>query len=133
MTPRIYPVQRSGNLFFIKASVGRANAKPSILKLLVDTGASQTCLPVTLLADIGYPVQKNSLKTPILTGNGLIQSSIVQIPWFNCLGQKVEHYSVIALDLSAARYINGILGMDFLIHFRAVIDVGKAQIVLPES
>jgi predicted aspartyl protease len=132
MTSRIYPVQRSGNLFFIKAAVGRSDAKPSILKLLVDTGASQTCLPITLLADIGCPVLENARKTSILTGNGLIQAPIVQIPWFNCLGQKVEPCSVLALDLSAARYVNGILGMDFLLRCRAVIDLGKAQITLPQ-
>jgi predicted aspartyl protease len=132
MTSRIYPVQRSGHLFFVKAAVGRSEAQPSILKLLVDTGASQTCLPITLLADIGYPAPKDSPKRPILTGNGLIQAPIVQIPWLNCLGQKVEHYSVLALDLSATRYVNGILGMDFLIRFQAVIDIGKEQITLPE-
>ena len=51
MTSQIYPVQRSGNLFFIKAAVGRSEAKPSILKFLVDTGASQTCLPITLMTE----------------------------------------------------------------------------------
>ncbi|BAU10690.1 hypothetical protein LEP3755_11810 [Leptolyngbya sp. NIES-3755] len=132
MTSRIYRVQRSGNLFFVRASVSRADAEPSILRLLVDTGASQTCLPITLLADIGCPVQQNSPKTSILTGNGLIQAPIVEIPWMSCLGQIVENYSVLALDLSATRYVNGILGMDFLIRFRAIIDIGKEQISLPK-
>lgn len=132
MTSRIYPVQRSGNLFIVKASIARLNAKPSILKLLVDTGASQTSLPITLLADIGYPVQQNAPTVSILTGNEVIQAPIVQIPWLNCLGQVVENYSVLAINLSAAHYVNGILGMDSLIRFQAVIDIGKGQITLPE-
>jgi len=40
-----YSLQKIGNLFIVKASIGRLNAQPSIVQLLVDTGASQTGLP----------------------------------------------------------------------------------------
>jgi predicted aspartyl protease len=131
MTSQVYKVQKSGNLFFINAAIARLGAEPSILRLLVDTGASQTSLSKVLLADLGYAWSDSTPKTAILTGNGLIQAFVVQVAWLNCLGQRVEDFPVLALDLPMSTYINGILGMDFLLHFNAVIDVGKRQIVLP--
>jgi predicted aspartyl protease len=131
MTSRIYPVQKSGNLFIVKASIGRSNAPPSILQLLIDTGATQTGLPIDFLRDIGCPTTSTTPQRAITTGNGVIQVPIVQVPWFNCLGQRVEDFPVLALQLPVSRYINGILGMDFLTQFQAVIDTGKGFITLP--
>jgi predicted aspartyl protease len=131
MTSRIYPVQKSGNLFIVKASIGRSNAPPSILQLLIDTGATQTGLPIDFLTDIGCPTTGKTPQRTITTGNGVIQVPIVQVPWLNCLGQRVEDFPVLALQLPVSRYINGILGMDFLTQFQAVIDTGKGFITLP--
>ncbi len=41
-----YSVQKVGSLFIIKASIGRVNAQPSIVQLLVDTGVSQTSFSI---------------------------------------------------------------------------------------
>jgi predicted aspartyl protease len=131
MNSRIYPVQKSSNLFIVKASIGRSNAPPSILQLLIDTGATQTGLPIDFLRDIGCPTTSETPQRTITTGNGVIQVPIVQVPWFNCLGQRVEDFPVLALQLPVSRYINGILGMDFLTQFQAVIDTGKGIITLP--
>jgi predicted aspartyl protease len=131
MTRQIYPVQKSGNLFFVRASVTNSVSTPSILRLLVDTGASQTSLSKVLLADLDYDWSNSTSKAAILTGNGLIQAPIVQIASFSCLGQQIESFSVLAIDLSLSSYINGILGMDFPLRFNALIDVGKRQILLP--
>jgi predicted aspartyl protease len=131
MTLRIYPVDRSGNLFTVRASVGRLQAQPSVLNLLVDTGAGRTSLSTTLLTEIGCPITTNQPGIMIMTGNGMIRLPIVQIPWLSCLGQRVEGFSVLALELPIDRYFSGILGMDFLLRFNAVIDMGKAHIIIP--
>jgi predicted aspartyl protease len=131
MTPRLYPVKRSGSLFTVRASIRRSQAPPSIINLLVDTGAGKTSLSTTLLTDIGYPVISPSPAIAIMTGNGIVRMPVVQIPWLSCLGQRVEDFSVLALELPIDRYFSGILGMDFLLQFKAVIDVGKGQILLP--
>jgi predicted aspartyl protease len=133
MTAQIYTVQKSGNLFFVRASVGRIGTKPNILRLLVNTGASQTSLSKTLLFELEYTGSDLTSKTSILTGNGIIQASIISVTSLNCLGQQVENFPVLAIDLSLSRYINGVLGMDFLLRFNAVIDIGKRQIVLPTN
>ncbi len=131
MTARIYPVQKSGNLFFVRASIASVANAPSILRLLVDTGASQTCLSKSLLAELGYTLSDVTPKMAILTGNGSIQAPRLRVNRFNCLGQQLADYPVLAMELPLSSYINGILGMDFLLHFNAIIDVGKRQITLP--
>jgi predicted aspartyl protease len=131
MTSRRYPVQKSGNLFIIKAAIGRANASPSIIQLLIDTGATQTGLSMQFLIDIDCPITAFTPTRSITTGNGVIQVPIVPIPSLNCLGQQVIDFPVLALKLPISRYINGILGMDFLTQFRAVIDIGNGHITLP--
>jgi predicted aspartyl protease len=131
MNPQTYSVKRSGSLFTVRASIGRLQAQPSILNLLVDTGAAKTSLSTTLLTDIGYPISANQPAIAIMTGNGIIRMPVVQIPWLSCLGQRVKNFSVLALELPIDRYFSGILGMDFLIQFKAVIDVGKGQILIP--
>jgi predicted aspartyl protease len=131
MTMRIYPVDHSGNLFTVRASVGRQQAQPSVLNLLVDTGAGQTSLSTTFLTEIGCPITTSQSAIAVMTGNGIIRMPVVQIPWLSCLGQRVENCLVLALELPIDRYFSGILGMDFLLRFNAVIDVGKAHIVVP--
>jgi predicted aspartyl protease len=131
MTRQIYKVQKSGNLFYVNASVHGTDHQPRILRLLVDTGASQTSLPQSLLTQLGYAWSDLSPKTRILTGNGFIQTPVIQVRNFNCLGKRIETQSVLAIHLPVLSYINGILGMDFLLRFQAVIDIGKQQIVLP--
>ena len=126
-----YSVQKIGSLFFVKASIGRVNAQPSIVQLLVDTGASQTGLPIGFLVDIGCPITAATPKRKITTGNGVIDVPIVQVPWLSSLGQQVQDFPVLALQLPVSRYINGILGMDFLLRFQVVIDVGQGYITLP--
>ncbi len=80
MTSRIYPVKKSGSLFIVKASIGRTNASPSILQLLVDTGATQTDLPIKFLYGISCSIDGKTPQRTITTGNGIIQVPIVQIP-----------------------------------------------------
>jgi predicted aspartyl protease len=77
---RIYPVERLGNLFTVRASVGRLQAQPSIINLLIDTGAGQTSLSTTLLKEIGCSIVANQPAIAIMTGNGIIRMPIVQIP-----------------------------------------------------
>ncbi len=64
MTSRIYPVQKSGSLFIVKASIGRTHAPPSILQLLVDTGATQTGLPFLTRYNAVIDVGKGHIMLP---------------------------------------------------------------------
>ena len=91
-----YSFQKVGSLFIVKASIGRVDAQPSIVQLLVDTGASQTGLPIGFLVDIGCPITATTPKRKITTGNGVIDVPIVQLPWLSSLGQQVQEFTKIS-------------------------------------
>jgi hypothetical protein len=50
--------------------------------------------------------------------------------WFSCLGQRIEDLPVVALDLPMNAFTSGLLGMDFLQRFGAVIDTAKGELRL---
>lgn len=97
---------------------------------MIDTGASYTVLPIQILQRVGCNLDRPNQKKKIVTANGALDVAIVKVPWFNCLGIKRENYPVVALDLPASSFTDGLLGMDFLTEVRAVIDIAKAEIGL---
>lgn len=101
-----------------------------LVRLLVDTGASYTVLPTRVLRRIGCNLKQAQQHKKIVTANGAIDVPIVTVPLFNCLGIKRENYPVVALDLPANSFTDGLLGMDFLREVGAVIDTSQAQITV---
>jgi aspartyl protease family protein len=129
---RTYQLQRSGNLLFLKATVGshEPSIEPILVRLLVDTGSSFTVLPSRVLADVGCDLQQPRTKVSIVAAGGVIQVPVVAVPWLNCLGQRVENFPVVVLNLPLQTFTNGLLGMDFLNQFGAVIDTKRGVIDL---
>ena len=127
---KIYRCNRQQNVLWLRAAVGRDGDRPIIVRLLIDTGASYSVLPIPILQRIGCNLDQPLGKKKIVTANGAIAVPIVSVPWFNCMGVKRENYPVVGLDLPASSFADGLLGMDFLIEVKAVIDVAQAQIRL---
>ena len=64
----------------------------------------------------------------MVTASGIIVAPIVSVPWFHCLGQRVEGFPVAAHTLPPGTFVDGLLGMDFLLRCSAVIAVEPGQI-----
>ena len=128
MSKIIYRVQRQQNILWLRAAVRGSNNTPLLVKLLIDTGASYTVLPRKILQRIGCNLNQPLGNKKIVTANGVIVVPIVAVLSFNCLGVKQENYPVVALDLPANSFTEGLLGMDFLCEVKAVIDVARGEI-----
>lgn len=66
----------------------------------------------------------------------MISAPVVTLSWLHCLGQRVSPWSVLVYPLPRGfrkYYIDGLLGMDFLTRFGAVIHVGRGEIWLEEA
>jgi predicted aspartyl protease len=89
-------------------------------------------LPVEALEAVGCDLRHPLREVDILTANGTITLPMVRVPWFHCLGEKVEQWPVLAhtLPLGTRAFANGLLGMDFLSRFRATIYIGRDEIGL---
>jgi predicted aspartyl protease len=85
-----YQLHRQGNLLISRAAIGGADGSVVILRLLLDTGVSYTMLPVEAVEAIGCDTHHPLQKVRIVAANGVIIAPIIAVPWFNCLGQRVE-------------------------------------------
>ncbi|MCY7385419.1 MAG: retroviral-like aspartic protease family protein [Microcoleus sp. CAN_BIN18] len=128
---KAYPLLRHGrNLLTAQATIGGNNGEANEyrVRLLVDTGASYTILPIKTLEDLGYDSRNPLRRQEIFTGQGRIYVPVINVCWFNCVGQFIENFDVFAHDIPPNLRIDGLLGMDFLTRFQAVISVGDAEI-----
>lgn len=100
MSPKaVYRLQKYGTLLTLRAVVMGEARDPRILRLLIDTGSSFTALSVSDLKEIGCQTSETTRKIPIMAASGIIQAPVIQVPVFNCLGQQIENFPAIALDL----------------------------------
>lgn len=125
-----YRVHWQGNLLILRAAVGEADGSVVILRLLLDTGASYTMLPVEAVEALGCDTHHPLRRAHIIAANGVIVAPVVTVPWFHCLGQRIEQWPVVAHTLPPGAFVDGLLGMDFLAYFQATIGVGSATVSL---
>jgi predicted aspartyl protease len=127
MSSKVYRAQAYQNLWVVKAAAGSELIQPSLVRLLVDTGASYTVLPSQVLRKMGCDLEAMN-RIVIVAAGGLMQVPVVRIPWFSCLGQRVEDFPVVALDLPSNAFTSGLLGMDFMQRLGIVIDTAKGEL-----
>ena len=128
----IYAVERRDYLFYVRASIGADDRQPKVVRLLIDTGARRTVLPKYLLREFGCNVDQPNQTIRVTAAGGVLQVPIVVVPWFNCIGCRIDQFSVLALDLPPSAQVDGLLGMDFLTRVGAVVDVEKGEVRLKE-
>jgi predicted aspartyl protease len=74
MSTQIYKLQRYGKLLTLKAVIPDPDGIYQSIRLLVDTGAVYTVLPVSFLAELGYPITPTTQRITISTANGVTQA-----------------------------------------------------------
>jgi predicted aspartyl protease len=129
MSSKVYRAQAYQSLWVVQAAAGSGLIEPSLVRLLVDTGSSYTVLPSRVLKAMGLDLAQSS-RVSIVAAGGVIQVPVVRIPWLSCLGQRVEDFPVVGLDLPRNAFTSGLLGMDFMKRFGVVIDTASGELRL---
>ena len=126
-----YNLVRFGvNLFKTKAVIG-GNIPRQVgqVKLLADTGASFTIVPRLIISELGYDLTNPIRYQSITMGQGTTPPlPVIRLSWFNCLGQVIDNFDVIAYNIPTNLQVNGLLGMDFFSKFKTVISIHNAII-----
>jgi len=125
---KTYKLSYYGNLLVARAALGGTENIVRKVRLLVDTGSSYTVLRVNLLKALGCDVQNPLRRMRIPTPGGIVETPVVKVPWFSCLGQRVDNFPIVAHDLPAVTFTDGLLGIDFLNRFGTIIFVKEAEI-----
>jgi len=120
------PLMRSGNHFI----VGARPAGGRSIQLLIDTGASLTILTPQVLARHGIRYRDTGRTGVFSTANGRVSAPVYQLDSLAVGDWQVGPLEIGVLDLGGRSGVDGLLGMNFLSHFRFFIDQNEASLRL---
>lgn len=86
------------------------------LKMVLDTGATNTTIDSNALYLLGYDLKDNIGTVEIETANGIIETEVFEVGSFTSLGQTKRKFQIQVYDFLAHGIFsdyNGLLGLDF--------------------
>ena len=120
------PLTRSGNHFIVDA---RAAGGPD-MQLLIDTGASLTIFTPEVLVQRGIRYRDTGRTAVFNTANGQVRAPVFTLDSLEVGDWQVSQIEIGVLDLGGRAGVDGLLGMNFLSHFRFFIDQNQAVLRL---
>ena len=87
------------------------------LRMILDTGASNTTIDSNALYLLGYDLKDNIGTVAIETANGIIETEVFELGTFAALGLTKVGFQIQVYDFLAHGVFsdyNGLLGLDFL-------------------
>ena len=112
------PLVRSGQHFLVDAGPGNAGS----LRLLIDTGASMTMVTPGALQRQGVRYRDTGKTRVFNTANGPVRAPIYILEALSVGDWSVQQLEIGVIELGGQTGIDGLLGMNFLKHFRFFID-----------
>jgi len=103
------------------------------LKMVLDTGASNTTIDSNSLYLLGYDLKDSIGKVEIETANGIIETEVFEIDSFAALWLTKDQFQIQVYDFMAHGIFsdyNGLLGLDFLEGTKFCIDLNHHTITL---
>ncbi len=102
-----------------------------LIPVILDTGASFTIVATDILVQLGYdPANPLLERQRIVTGSGVEYAPRITVRSATAIGQKVANLEVLCHDLPAESGVDGLLGLNFLRHFKLTIRFRKGIIEL---
>ena len=93
------------------------------LKMALDTGATYTVIPVEKVIATGHEIPTSQEKrVKIFTASGIEYVPLVTVSSLSCLGITVPDIDVVCHQLPSESPVEGLLGLNFLIHVPAFIE-----------
>lgn len=87
---------------------------PAFLRLVLDTGATQSLVRDRVLASIGYDPASSTDWVQVAMGNGVEMVSRIVVNRFTTFGLHRIGFPLLAKTLPPEAGIDGLLGLDFL-------------------
>ena len=120
------PLQRSGNHYIVDARPARGRS----IRLLIDTGASLTIFTPGVLEQRGISYQDTGRTAVFNTANGTVRAPVYKLDALSVGDWQVKQLEIGVLALAGMPGVDGLLGMNFLSHFRFFIDQNEALLRL---
>ena len=103
------------------------------LKMILDTGATNTTIDSNALYLLGHDLKDSVGKVEIETANGIIETDVFELVSFASLGIFKENFQIQVYDFITHGIFsdyNGLLGLDFLEGTKFCIDTAKNTITI---
>ena len=84
------------------------------IRLVLDTGASQTIVRPEILDMLGYSARDGDRMASVSSPIGREFGYTIRLRRFECLGFSFEDFSVLAMDVTDSDEIDGLPGLNFL-------------------
>lgn len=123
------PIEKHGQVVIIQATL---NNKRSA-KFVVDTGASYTLISNALARELAIDVGPGARTLPFQTANGLINAPVTHLESIAVGGMEIRDLPTAVHDAVPDSQVAGLLGLNFLSHFRMDIDTQKGVIHLEKK
>jgi len=91
-------------------------------KFILDTGSSKTIVSERVAIILGFDPKKLKSGDRLMTAGGGSNSKILILPKLSLFGKEIENFetSVLKLPLQITYFVDGLIGMDFLIQFKNI-------------
>jgi len=103
------------------------------LKMVLDTGATNTTIDSNALYLLGYDLKDNIDIVEIETANGIIETEVFEVRSFSSLGLTKKKFQIQVYDFLAHGVFsdyNGLLGLDFFEGIKFCVDTNLNEITL---
>jgi aspartyl protease family protein len=120
------PLESEGQVAVVLAVLnGRTPAS-----LIVDTGATYTVISYDMADELRIDVSEHTPVTRLQTANGVITAPVVELDSVDVGGMKLNQIKAAVHDFASGMPAAGLLGLNFLKHFRVDIDTATRTLVL---
>ncbi len=106
------------------------------LKMILDTGASNTTIDSNMLYLYGYSLNDSIGTVQIETANGIIDTEVFEMKTLSAFGRMRQSFQIQVYDFIAHGIIsdfNGLLGLDFFEGTKFCIDTLENEITITEK
>ena len=95
------------------------------VNMILDTGAGYTLIDSMTAETLGYNLRAPHKRVTIVTANGRIHAPLIHVRKISIGNIFIKDIPVICHDIPGIVEASGLLGLNFLRHFRTVIDYRK--------
>jgi clan AA aspartic protease (TIGR02281 family) len=122
------PILKYGNIVVVDVTLNQQASA----KLVVDTGATFTMISNAVAQQLGIAIDP-ARTVPFNTANGVIQAPLTDLSSITVGGMEVKNLTAAVHDTLPNSPVAGLLGLNFLSHFKMDIDTQKGLLHLEKK
>jgi clan AA aspartic protease (TIGR02281 family) len=92
------------------------------VKFILDTGTSKSIIDEDAVRRLGFEIYRLEAGDRLVTAGGGVRSKILKLPKLSLLGKDAVNFevNVFKLPMQITYFVDGLIGMDFLMTFKNI-------------